>query len=610
MCGIVGYIGKNKALSVILEGLKRLEYRGYDSAGLAIIFEREIYSFRTPGKISSLERRLKKDSSSSFFRGKIGIGHTRWATHGKPSQENAHPHFDCKGKIALVHNGIIENHSFLREKMKRRGHIFSSQTDTEVLAHLIEEYFEGELEEAVVKALREVEGSYALAIVTKDEEKVLGIRKGNPLLVGMGEGEYFLASDVPALLPYTREVITLEDGEMAILSPEGVEIKTSEGKRIEKKVLYIPWNLEQAEKGGFAHFMLKEIFEQPYALEETIKGRVKPRGGIYFEELEYTHWLKGMERVIIVGCGTSYYAGLVGEYLLEELARIPVEVEYASEFRYRDPILNEKTLVLGISQSGETADTLVAVKEARKRRAKVISICNRVGSSLSRECDFTLFTRAGIEIGVASTKSFTSQLALLLLFSLLLGKERGVLGEEKIEEVVEELALIPEKIELLLGEEKHILSLAQKYYQAKHFLYLGRGKGFPIALEGALKLKEVSYIHAEGLPAAEMKHGPIALIDENMPVVALAFRGRRYDKILSNIEEVRTRGGRILALASLGDEKIKELAEDVIYIPPTLHFLTPILAVIPLQLLAYHIAVLRGCEVDQPRNLAKSVTVE
>lgn len=607
MCGIIGYIGKREASPIILRGLKCLEYRGYDSAGIASIYRGKTHIRRCAGKITDLENIILQKP----VMGKIALGHTRWATHGKPSEKNAHPHTDCRKELVIVHNGIIENYPFLRDNLIREGHLFKSETDSEVIVHLIEKYLTDDLETAISMALRELRGSYAIGVIwEKDESSIVAARSGSPLIIGLKDSEFFIASDVSAILGETRNVIYLGDGEIATIGHSGVKIKTLSGKCVDTKVTKILWNREAAEKEGYPHFMLKEIFQQPVALEETIMGKVS-RAGVYLGEINLTKkQIKSIERVILTGCGTSWHAGLVGEYMIEELARIPTEVEYAAEFRYRNPIIDRKSLIIAISQSGETADTLGAVREARKRNGKVISICNVVGSSIVRESDGVIYTHAGPEIGVASTKAFTTQLATLYLLALFFGHITGNISSESMKKMLDPLTELPQKMRKLLKEREKVISIANRFYRSNNFLYLGRGEGFPLALEGALKLKEVSYIHAEGYPAAEMKHGPIALIDKNMPVVVIILRGRRYEKILANIEEIKARDGVVIALASEGDEEIKEKVDYVIYIPSTIHLLTPILAVIPLQLLAYYIAVKRGCPVDQPRNLAKSVTVE
>ncbi|HTY12613.1 MAG TPA: glutamine--fructose-6-phosphate transaminase (isomerizing) [Candidatus Omnitrophota bacterium] len=614
MCGIFGYFGSKEALPFLIEGLKKLEYRGYDSSGVATLDNGRLFITKCVGKIVELEKAL----SARPIGGKIGIAHTRWATHGQPSDENSHPHTDCTGKIALVHNGIVENYLALRRQLASEGHKFKSTTDTEILAHLIEKELARNgaslsLEDAVKGALEQVEGSYALAVVYEGQpDKIVCARKASPLVVGIHEGETFISSDIPALLKYTSQVIYLNDGEIATITEDGVMVETLKGKPVNKKVTLISWDPESAEKGGYAHFMLKEIHEQPKAIRDTIAGRVKvDESFIHFDELNFSvEEAKKINRVVFTACGTSWHAGLVGEYLIEQFVKIPSEVEYAAEFRYRHPIVDENTLVIAITQSGETADTLGAVWEAKAQGAKVISICNVVGSSIARESHGVIYTYAGPEIGVASTKAFTTQLTVIYLFALYLAKKRGSISTMEAQKMIADLIAIPEKIECLLLKENEVEAIAQRFYKSNNALFLGRGKGFPIALEGALKLKEISYIHAEGYPAAEMKHGPIALIDKNMPVVILALAGRRYDKILGNIEEVKARGGMVIAVAAEGDDIIAEKADAAVYIPHTTEALSPILAVIPLQLLAYYIAVKRGCHVDQPRNLAKSVTVE
>ncbi len=610
MCGIVGYVGRRPCLPILLEGIKRMEYRGYDSAGVAVQSDGKLRIVKAAGKIRELETRLARES----LPGTAGIAHTRWATHGEPNDVNAHPHSDAFGKLALVHNGIIENYAVLKAALQAEGRRFATETDTEVLAQLIEKHRERglRLEEAVVQALAVVEGTYGIAVICVDEPGVIvGARKGSPLVVGVGEDEFFLASDVAAVINHTRQVVYLDDGEMAVLTPDGFHTATVTAERIDKQVHEVEWNLAQIEKGGFAHFMLKEIFEQPTSVRNSMRGRLDPAQG-----LARLHGLnlgedelRDIRRLIILACGTSWHAGLIGEYMIEEHARIPVEVEYASEFRYRNPIVREGTTVLVISQSGETADTLAAMREAHRRGARTLGIVNVVGSTIARESDGGVYIHAGPEIGVASTKAFTSQVTVLALLTLLLARGRQMSAETGIQ-LARELDAIPGKIQSILERSDCVRAIAEAYSHHNNFLYLGRSYQFPVALEGALKLKEISYIHAEGYPAAEMKHGPIALIDERMPVVFLCTRDGAYDKVISNMMEVRARKGAIIAIATEGDTEVAQRADHVIHVPQTLPMLQPLLSVIPLQLLAYHIAVLRGCDVDQPRNLAKSVTVE
>ncbi len=608
MCGIVGYIGENKASPILINGIRRLEYRGYDSAGLSIIKDNEIICAKSVGHIDELEKKI----DSKFNEGTIGIAHTRWATHGAPTVENAHPHCDCSEKISIVHNGIIENYNYLKAKLEKEGHIFKSETDSEVIAHLIESYFEGELEGAVRRALKEVDGAYGLAIISLDDPgKLIAARRGSPLIVGIGKGEHFVTSDAAAILEYTKEVVYLDDNEIAVLTRDKMKTTDIDNVQISKNIDEIQWNLDKTEKDGYEHFMLKEIYEQPQTLRDAMLGRFeKDSSLVHLGGLkEKEDILRDVRRIIIAACGTSWNAGLIGEYMIEEHLGIPVEVEYASEFRYRNPIIEEGTMVLVISQSGETADTLAAMHEAKKKGAAILSICNVVGSSIARESDCGIFLHAGPEIGVASTKAFTSQITVLFLLTLFLARVRGK-KEVLSSDLTDKLREIPGQVQQILDREDQIIKIAQLYSDSDNFLYLGRGYNYPVALEGALKLKEISYIHAEGYPAAEMKHGPIALIDKNMPVVFIATTDRVYAKILSNIEEVRTRGGKVIAIANEQNNEISEMADHVLYIPETIDVLTPILSVIPLQLLAYHIAVMRGCDVDKPRNLAKSVTVE
>jgi len=608
MCGIVGYVGSQDSLPILLEGLKRLEYRGYDSAGVAILNGQGLVVEKSAGKIAVLEGLLK----GSKPRGCLGIAHTRWATHGQPTTVNAHPHIDCKGNIAVAHNGIIENYATLKKKLEQEGHRFTTDTDTETIAHLIEKYFEGNLERAVAAALQHVTGTYGIAVIAREDPgKIVGARHGSPLVVGICDSEYVLASDVSAIIRHTNQVVYLDDEEMVVLTPRGIHTSTIREETVSKRVETVDWDLEKIEKAGYAHFMLKEIFEQPQSLRNTLRGRLLAEegtsrlGGLNMSPAE----LRAITRVVITACGTSWHAGMIGEYLIEELARIPVEVEYASEFRYRNPILEPGTVVIAVSQSGETADTLAAMREAKRRGARVLGVCNVVGSTIARESGGGVYIHAGPEIGVASTKAFTSQVAALTLLTLYLGR-LGELSPELGAELTRELASIPGKIERILAGADKVKAIAKAYAHHNNFLYLGRGYNFPVALEGALKLKEISYIHAEGYPAAEMKHGPIALIDENMPVVFICTQDSAYEKVLNNMEEVRARRGKIIAIASEGDEHVATKADHVIYIPRALGPLTPLLSVLPLQLLAYYIAVERGCDVDQPRNLAKSVTVE
>jgi glucosamine--fructose-6-phosphate aminotransferase (isomerizing) len=610
MCGIVGYVGHRPVVPLLLEGLHRLEYRGYDSAGLTVQVNSHLETRKAAGKISSLEAVLRDGGEPE---GTCGIAHTRWATHGAPTTLNAHPHLDCAGDFAIVHNGIIENAGTLRRKLEALGHTLRTETDTEVIAHMIEAVYKGSLEEAVRVALQQVEGTYGLAIVSAREPgKVIAVRRGSPLLIGIGKDhEYFVASDVAAVLAHTREFIYLDDGELAVLRPDGYQIMSLKGAPVAKEVKQVSWDLESIERGGHEHFMLKEIFEQPETLRNTMRGRfLEDEGTVKLGGLELTtEELLQVENITILGCGTSWHAGLIGEYMLEEFARLPVEAEYASEFRYRNPVVDERSLIITISQSGETADTLAAMREAKRRGAKILGIINVVGSSIAREAGAGIYLHAGPEIGVASTKAFTSQVVALTLFTVLMGRLRNM-SILQGREIIAALNRLPQQVEQVLELNDAIRELARIYKDANNFLYLGRGYNFPTALEGALKLKEISYIHAEGYPAAEMKHGPIALIDENMPVVVIAPHDAVYGKVLSNIEEVKARGGRVIAVVTDGNGDLKGRVDHIIPIPKTIDMLTPILTSVPLQLLAYHIAVLRGCNVDQPRNLAKSVTVE
>ncbi|MCA9755386.1 MAG: glutamine--fructose-6-phosphate transaminase (isomerizing) [Candidatus Eisenbacteria bacterium] len=609
MCGIVGYTGPRESLDILIGGLERLEYRGYDSAGVAIVGEDGRLRVRKDqGKLQALKDLVAKDPVNGNF----GIAHTRWATHGAPNQVNAHPHTDQTEHIAIVHNGIIENCDALREALRAKGHTFDTETDTEVLSHLIGEYWDGTLEKAVAAALRLVEGAFGVAVISDlDPGKIVGARKGSPLVVGVGDGEYFVASDVAAILQHTNQVIYLADDEMVVITRRGFRTQTIHEIPVSKEIEEITWELSQVEKGGYDHFMLKEIFEQPRCIQNAIRGRLDDDGwkahigGLNLTDEE----LLRHERVVFLACGTSWHAAMIGEYMIEEYCRIPVEVEYASEFRYRNPVIDSKTLVIVISQSGETADTLAAMREAQRRGATALGICNVVGSTIAREADGGMYIHAGPEIGVASTKAFTSQVATLAVFTLHLARLHG-LSDEPARSLIHGLRRIPEQMEKILASEPKVADIARHYYHHDNCLYLGRGYNFPVALEGALKLKEISYVHAEGYPAAEMKHGPIALIDENMPVVFICTKDSAYDKIKSNMQEVRARQGRIIAVATEGDTQIQSLADEVLYVPPTVDALVPLLSVLPLQMLSYHVAVLRGCNVDQPRNLAKSVTVE
>ncbi len=612
MCGIIGYIGERDSLPILIEGLKRLEYRGYDSAGVALVGKDSLWIRKKVGKVAEMERLLSKDGIHS----KIGIGHTRWATHGEPNDVNAHPHFDCGRNIAVIHNGIIENYAAIRTVLQRQGHTIRSETDTEVLPHLIEEAYKRtrDLVSAVRWALTEVQGTYGIAVISMSEpDKIVVARNGSPIVIGVGESENFIASDAAALVKHTRQVVYLDDGEIACISCKGFTTKTVGDVEIQKKVDKVEFNLDQIEKGGFDHFMLKEIHEQPETVRNAMRGRIleaegKPiLGGLH----DVMDKLLNARRIIITACGTSWHASLVGEYMLEQLAGIPAEVEYASEFRYRNPVVFPDDVVLVISQSGETADTLAALREAKRKGATVVGIVNVVGSTIARETAAGVYVHAGPEIGVASTKAFTSQLAVLSLITLLIARERRLSKREGLR-ICQEILSLPEKVQRILRPEntEKIKAIAQEFKGMRNFLYLGRGANFPTALEGALKLKEISYIHAEGYPAAEMKHGPIALIDKEMPVVVIAPKDAIYEKVMSNIEEVLARRGRIIAVANEDDTEIERYAKHVIRVPRTFGFLGPILNIIPLQLLAYYIAVERGCDVDQPRNLAKSVTVE
>lgn len=609
MCGIIGCVTRNKDIvPTLVEGLRRMEYRGYDSAGVAVLGDGTLLSRKTVGKVEELARVLDGDPID----GTTGIAHTRWATHGEPSTANAHPHLDSTGKLALVHNGIVENHRELKRTLEEEGHVFSTETDTEVLAHLVEKHYAGDLGDAVRSALAEVQGAYGIAVIHADQPGVLvAARNGSPLIVGIGENAYYVASDVAALVRHTKDVVYLDDMEMVVATPDGFSTTTLENELVTKDVERITWDIDQIEKNGFSHFMLKEIYEQERTVMDAVRGRlIESSGDAFLGGLrEHLATLKSAKRIIIIACGTSWHAALIGEYMLEDLARVSTEVEYGSEFRYRNPVIRRGDVAFVISQSGETRDTLAAMSEAQRRGAVALGIVNVVGSSIARRSDGGVYTHAGLEIGVASTKAFTSQVMVLAAIALMVGRSRSISVIEG-REIVRSMLAIPQQIHSIIEKSAEIEEIASRYVDASNFLYLGRGYNFPAALEGALKLKEISYIHAEGYPAAEMKHGPIALIDEKMPVVFIATHDAYYEKILSNMEEVKARGGRVIAIATEGDTQVARLADDVFEIPKTLPHLTPLLSVIPLQLLAYHIAVARGCPVDQPRNLAKSVTVE
>ncbi len=601
MCGIIGYIGEKNALPILINGLKKLEYRGYDSAGLCLVDEQanQLSLIKKKGKIIALAQSPEiKDIS-----GNLGLAHTRWATHGKPNEINAHPHLDCQKEIALVHNGIIENYHSLKKLLQKEGHQIVSETDSEIIVHLIEKFYSGSLVQAVKKALKFVEGAFGLAVIHKKEQKIIAARRGSPLVIGLGRDEMFVASDVAAILTYTKKVIYLQDDEIAILTRDDYAIETLDGQKIDKKIHQIKWTVDQIEKKGFKHFMLKEIFEQPQSIENTLRGRIKQN------QLKLTLNFNPHKigRIIILACGTSWHSALIGKHIIEKLNRIPVEVDYASEFRYRSPLLNPDDLVVVISQSGETADTLAALREAKLKKTQTLGLINVVGSTIAREVDSGIYLHAGPEIGVASTKAFTCQIVALLLLSLYIQQKRDKPIDQSL---LQELPQLPQKIRQVVENSDQIRELAEKFQHKTNFLYLGRGLNFPVALEGALKLKEISYIHAEGYPAAEMKHGPIALVDENMPAVFVSPQDKTYSKVLSNMEETKARGGEIIALINKDDEKINQLTQNIIKVPPVHELLAPVINVVPLQLLAYHIADLRGLDVDKPRNLAKSVTVE
>jgi glutamine---fructose-6-phosphate transaminase (isomerizing) len=621
MCGIVGYIGSKKVVPVVIEGLRKLEYRGYDSAGIAVVTkEGKLDIRRAPGKLRNLEETLQK----SPIEGTYGIGHTRWATHGRPTEENAHPHRDCSGNIVVVHNGIIENYLELKHELQAEGHKFVTETDTEIVAHLVEKNSANGvcLEEAVRQSLKQLRGIYSLVFLSaREPQKIVAARMGPPSVIGLGDGEYFVASDIPALLEHTRKIFFLADGDIAVLTPKGVAVMDHDGRPVTRTPQHVAWDPIMAEKGGYKHFMQKEIFEQPRAVRDTLLGRIsQDTGKVFLDEMHITpEQFRTFQHVRIVACGTSWHAGLAGKFMIERLARIPVEVDYGSEFRYRDPILDDKTLTVCISQSGETADTLAGQREAKMKGSPTIAICNVMGSMVTREAAGTILTHAGPEIGVASTKAFTSQLTALLLLASHLGQVREKLSPDGARELMQEFTRIPHKIEMILQQEESGIfeSLARQLFRQRDFLYLGRGIHYPIALEGALKLKEISYIHAEGYPAGEMKHGPNALIDENLPVVVLATHDdsdpdsvTRYEKSVSNIQEVKARDGIVISVVTAGDKMARQASNHVLEVPPAPELLAPLLEIVPLQLLAYHIALRRGCDVDQPRNLAKSVTVE
>jgi glucosamine--fructose-6-phosphate aminotransferase (isomerizing) len=609
MCGIIGYLGPKNPVSVLVEGLRKLEYRGYDSAGLAVVKNGQIQVRRVKGKIRDLEESLR----SSPIEGSYGLGHTRWATHGRPSEENAHPHRDCSGSLVVVHNGIIENYLSLKEELRKEGHVFLTETDTEVIAHLVEKYFAGSLEEALRQALRELDGAYALAVLsTRDPDKIVAAKTGPPAVVGVGEGEMLISSDINPILSHTNQVVFLEDGDMAVLERGGVRFLDFEGNPLSRTPKTLAWNPLMIEKKGFKHFMLKEIFEQPQVIRDTLEGRISQDSGrVYLEESGLLpEKLQNIERIVIIACGTSYHAGLAGKYFIESLARIPVTVEYASEYRYQDFLLDKKTLIVVISQSGETADTLAALRATRKSGALTLGVSNVMNSSISREAGAVLYTHAGPEIGVAATKTFSAQLAALVLIAAYLAQVKGSMSESASLPLIQDLLRIPHRMERILSGARLIEELAQRFLVFSHFLYLGRWVSFPVALEGALKLKEISYIHAEGYAGGEMKHGPIALIDEKMPTLAIVPRDRTYEKMLSNISEIKTRQGYVVAVAFEDDGQIRGHVDEVVSVPSVGPLLSPFLTIIPLQLFAYHIAAKRGADVDQPRNLAKSVTVE
>ncbi|MDY2630677.1 MULTISPECIES: glutamine--fructose-6-phosphate transaminase (isomerizing) [unclassified Clostridium] len=608
MCGIVGFVGKKEASPILVEGLSKLEYRGYDSAGVAVLKDGEIKVRKYKGRLKNLEDNLNKSPLS----GEIGIGHTRWATHGEPSDINSHPHTNENATISVVHNGIIENYIKLKEWLGNKGYEFYSETDTEVIPNLVDYYYEGDLFEAVTKATAKMEGSYAIGVICKNEpDKIVAVRKDSPLIVGLGEDEYFIASDIPAVLNHTREVYLLEDKEFVIITKDGVEIKTEDGDKIDKEIYHVTWDVDAAEKGGYEDFMLKEVHEQPKAIKDTLTSRVLKNTPVKLDDINMSkEELESFDRVFIVACGTAYHAGLVGKTIIEKLAKIPVEVDIASEFRYREPLITEKSLVIVVSQSGETADTLAVLRDAKKVGAKVLAITNVVGSSVSREAHHVIYTWAGPEIAVASTKAYETQLIAFYVLGLYFGELKGTLDNKLSEEIKEELLGLPEKVELILNKKDELQKYASKHYMNKDLFFLGRGVDYAVALEGSLKLKEISYIHSEAYAGGELKHGPIALIEKDTPIIALLTEDRLKDKMISNIREVVTRGAKVLGIAIEGDEDAKEVCDDIVYIPRTNPLLTPVLSVVPLQLIAYYMAKQKACDVDKPRNLAKSVTVE
>ena len=608
MCGIVGFVGKKEASNVLVEGLSKLEYRGYDSAGVAIIEDGKINVKKYKGRLKNLEDKLKEEP----LRGTIGIGHTRWATHGEPSDVNSHPHNNGQATISVVHNGIIENYIKLREWLGKKGYEFFSETDTEVIPNLIDYYYNGDLFEAVTKAVNKLEGSYAIGVISNNEpDKLIAVRKDSPLIVGLGEDEYFIASDIPAVLNHTRDVYLLEDKEFVVITKDGVELKTEDGEKIEKEVYHVTWDAVSAEKGGYEDFMLKEIHEQPKAIKDTLTSRIVKNQPINIDNIDFTKEdLEKFDRIFIVACGTAYNAGLVGKAAIEKMVKIPVEVDIASEFRYRDPLITEKSLLIVVSQSGETADTLAVLRDAKKIGARVLAVTNVVGSSVSREADDVIYTWAGPEIAVASTKAYETQLIAMYIIALYFAEKKGVMSAEEIEAIKDELAVLPDKVTDVLERKEELQRFASKNYMHKDMFFLGRGVDYAVAIEGSLKLKEISYIHSEAYAGGELKHGPIALIEEGTSVIALLTEERLKDKMISNIREVVTRGAKVFAIAFEGDEEAEKVADEVVYIPRTLDILSPVLSVVPLQLISYYVAKEKGCDVDKPRNLAKSVTVE